>query len=42
MKGKKSDVKFPFDLQKDTPSAVALELKDFFEQSGGEGNELPD
>ena len=32
MKGRKSDVKFPFDLTKDTPEAVANELKDYFEQ----------
>lgn len=30
MKGRKSDVKFPFDLLKDTPEAVALELQDYF------------
>jgi len=30
MKGRKSDVKFPFDLIKDSPEAVANELQDYF------------
>ena len=35
-KGRKSDVKFPFDLLKDTPEAVANELQDYFKQNGSE------
>lgn len=38
MKGKKSDVKFPFDLLKDSPEAVVNELQDYFRS---EGSELP-
>ena len=41
MKGRKRDVKFPFDLLKDSPRAVAKELQDCFKQNG-EGNELPE
>lgn len=40
MKGRKSDVKFPFDLQKDTPEAVANELQDYFLHSSDQ-MELP-
>jgi len=30
VKGRKLDFKFPFDLRKDTPEAVAEELQDYF------------
>ena len=40
MKGRKSDVKFPFDLQKDTPEAVVNELQDYFLHSSDQ-MELP-
>ena len=41
MKGRKSDVKFPFDLTTDTPFAVANELKEYFEQNSECGATLP-
>ena len=41
MRGRKLDVKFPFDLTTDTPIAVANELKDYFEQNGESGVSLP-
>ena len=41
MKGRKSDVKFPFDLTTDTPLAVANELKEHFEQNSECGATLP-
>lgn len=40
MKGRKSDVKFPFDLIKDSPEAVSKELQDYFCQNH-EGAILP-
>ena len=41
MKGRKSDVKFPFDLTTDTPITVANELRDYFEQNSESGVSLP-